>query len=197
MARVNSEANDYSGLATLLSETGSPLTLSELHGGLCGVFCAGGRDGARAWLEDMLEDCRGDNAMIAELAVRLEDLGDDTWRGLSSLSMEFEPLLPGDDDAIEQRAEALGLWCHGFIAGLVIGGLDLSNPEAEVSAELTELVSDFAQISRAGADAEGSGEPESNEVSLFELVEYVRVGAQYIFEELAGESQDAGQRTIH
>lgn len=197
MARVNSEANDYSGLATLLSETGSPLTLSELHGGLCGVICAGGREGASSWLQDMLEDCRGDNAVMAELEVRLEDLGDETWQGLCSLSMDFEPLLPGEESEIEQRAEALGLWCHGFIAGLVIGGLDLSDRQADVSTELTELVTDFVQISRAGADADESADPESGEVSLFELVEYVRVGAQYIFEELAGESQGDDQRTIH
>lgn len=197
MARVNSEAIDYAGLATLLSETGSPLALSELHGGLCGVICAGGRDGARAWLEDMLDDCRGESAVLSELAGQLELLGNQTWQGLCSLSMDFEPLLPGEESEIGHRAEALGLWCHGFIAGLVIGGLDLSDRQADVSAELTELVSDFAQISRAGADAGESDDPESGEVSLFELIEYVRVGAQYIFEELAGESQDGDQRTIH
>jgi uncharacterized protein YgfB (UPF0149 family) len=197
MARVTSEAEDYSTLAELLNRSGSPLNLSELHGGLCGVVCAGGRDGARGWLGDMLDDCKADADTMSELAGRLEALGNATWNGLCSLSLDFRPLLPDEDCAIEQRAEALGLWCHGFIAGLVIGGLDLSDDQAEVSEELTELVSDFAQISRAGAATDEATDPESGEVSLFELVEYVRVGAQYIFEELVGDSASAGKHTIH
>jgi uncharacterized protein YgfB (UPF0149 family) len=197
MARVTSEAEDYSSLAELLSRSGSPLHLSELHGGLCGVICAGGRDSARGWLGDMLDDCRADAATMAEFAGRLESLGNATWSGLCSLSLEFAPLLPEEDSAIGQRAEALGLWCHGFIAGLVIGGLDLSDEQAGVSEELTELVSDFAQISRAGAATEEATDSDTGEASLFELVEYVRVGAQYIFEELVGDSASAGMHTIH
>jgi hypothetical protein len=164
---------------------------------LCGVICAGGRDSARGWIGDMLEDCSADAKTMSELAARLEALGDASWNGLSSLSMEFAPLLPDDDSAVEQRAEALGLWCHGFIAGLVIGGLDLSDERAGLSAELVELVGDFAEISRAGVNVEDPATADDGEVSLVELVEYVRIGAQYIFEELIGDSGSAQQPTIH
>jgi len=45
------------------------------------------------------------------------------------------------------------------------------------------VVRDFIEISRAGVDA-SQGE-ESNEAAYAELVEFVRVGVQLLFEELA------------
>ena len=105
------------------------------------------------------------------------------------------PLLPDDESALAQRAEALALWCHGFLAGLVVGGVDLAGDPSGLSAELNELVRDFAEISRAGAEAEEAGE--SGDRSLTELIEYVRVGAQCIFEELVAGSDGRDSPTIH
>jgi yecA family protein len=186
---------DYVDLAELLNRSGSPLPLAELHGGLCGVICASGRDAAQSWLDELIDDCGGDADTLAELASRLEALGNDTWQALRGLSMEFTPLLPDDDSAIDQRAEALGLWCHGFLAGLVIGGIDLTGGSAVLSQDLSELVHDFAAISQAGPDSQEFDDPELGDNSLTELVEFVRVGAQFVFEELTAEQPE--QRTIH
>lgn len=186
---------DYGELADLLNRSGSPLPLAELHGGLCGVICASGREAAQRWLEDLLDDCGGDSNSVSQLAQSLETLGNETWRALSGMSLEFAPLLPDDEQDIDQRAEALGLWCHGFLAGLVIGGLDLAGGTANISEEISELVHDFAAISQAGADSEELEDPEQGDNSLMELVEFVRVGAQYVFEELVSETQEP--RTIH
>jgi uncharacterized protein YgfB (UPF0149 family) len=49
--------------------------------------------------------------------------------------------------------------------------------------EAGEIVRDFAEITRAGVDAR-QGE-ESNESAYAELVEFVRVGVQLLFEDLA------------
>ena len=46
-----------------------------------------------------------------------------------------------------------------------------------------EIVRDLVEISRAGVDAEQ--DEESNESAYAELVEFVRVGVQLLFEELA------------
>lgn len=192
---MSGNAADYGDLAELLNRSGSPLPLAELHGGLCGVICASGRDAATSWLDELLDDCAGDRDTLSQLASRLEELGDDTWQSLSGLSMEFSPLLPDDEERIDQRAEALGLWCHGFLAGLVIGGVDLAGGSTTLSAELSELVSDFAQISQAGADSEEMDDEDLGDNSLTELVEFVRVGTQYVFEELVAGSPKP--RTIH
>jgi len=192
---VSGIAADYVDLAELLNRSGSPLPLAELHGGLCGVICASGREAARAWLDELLDDCGGDANSLAELAGRLESLGNDTWNALSGLAMEFTPLLPDDDAAIDQRAEALGLWCHGFLAGLVIGGVDLTGGSTVLSQDPSELVHDFAAISQAGPGSQEFEDPDVGDNSLMELVEFVRVGAQFVFEELVAEQP--AERTIH
>jgi uncharacterized protein YgfB (UPF0149 family) len=185
----------YGDLADLMYRSGAPLPLSELHGGLCGVICASGQGAATSWLDSLLDDCTGDAATLSRLASRLEVLGTDTWHALSGLTLEFRPLLPDDDAGLDQRAEALGLWCHGFLAGLVVGGVDLVGGTQAWSAELAELVRDFAEIGRAGADRREMADPELGDSSLTELVEFVRVGAQLVFEELVSDSPQ--QRVIH
>jgi hypothetical protein len=192
---VTANSIDYSQLAALLSRSGSPLPPAELHGGLCGVICASGRKAAAGWLDEFIDDCAGDAATLAELDSQLRTLGAATFNALSGWSLEFAPLLPGDDSAIAQRTEALALWCHGFLAGLIVGGVDLSSEPSGLSAEINELVRDFAEISRAGAAAEEAGDP--GDRSLTELIEYVRVGAQYIFEELVASSDGRDSPTIH
>ncbi|MDX1561400.1 MAG: UPF0149 family protein [Gammaproteobacteria bacterium] len=187
--------SDYISLAELLSRSGAPLQAAELHGGLCGVLCASGRRAAEAWLEDLIDDCAGDPQTVTELAENLESLGNDTWSALSGLSLEFAPLLPDDEADIEQRTAALAAWCHGFLGGLVIGGLDFDGGERALSAEIEELVRDFAEISKAGVGERA--ESNVNDRSLFELVEYVRVGAQLVFEELVRGSDASEQRVIH
>jgi uncharacterized protein YgfB (UPF0149 family) len=195
LPQVSGIAVDYVDLAELLNRSGSPLPLAELHGGLCGVICASGRHAAQGWLDELLDDCGGDAITLAELAGRLEVLGSETWQALSGMAMEFEPLLPDDDAAIDQRAEALGMWCHGFLAGLVIGGIDLTGETTVLSQDLSELVHDFAAISQAGPGSQEFEDPEEGDNSLTELVEFVRVGAQFVFEELmAGQP---AERTIH
>ena len=93
--------------------------------------------------------------------------------------MEFEPLLPDDEQPLNGRANALALWCTGFLYGLGAGSIsDL----AALGGDVGEIVRDFTEISRAtGDDAEGD---ESNEQAYAELVEFIRVAAQVVFEEL-------------
>ncbi|MCE3284614.1 MAG: hypothetical protein K0R70_870, partial [Steroidobacteraceae bacterium] len=50
-------------------------------------------------------------------------------------------------------------------------------------ADVAEVLSDFAEVSRAGAV--GSESAEVEESALAELVEFLRVGAQLIYDELA------------
>ena len=87
--------------------------------------------------------------------------------------------MPDDDEPIERRTEALTLWCNGFVYGLGTGGAP--DPE-RLPGDAGEIVRDLAQIMRAGVDErEGI---EANESALAELVEFVRVGVQVVFEEL-------------
>ena len=186
---------DYRGLADLLDRSNAPLPLAELHGGLCGVICSSGREAASRWLDDLLEDCAGDPETLGRLARELEGLRSETWQALTGLSMEFCPLLPGDEEKLDERAEALGLWCHGFLSGLVVGGIDLRAGTEILSTQLVEVVQDFAEISKAGADPDEIEDADLGDNSLFELVEFVRVGTQFAFEELIPDARTT--RVLH
>src|SRR5690606_11660861 len=119
---------------------------------------------------------------------------------LQAEDLTFAPLLPDDDAAIEERLEALGQWCGSFLAGLAAG---LARRGAasldDCPDEVREIVRDFAAIaqvdpSTAFAAGPGAGEPsaEAAEADLFELEEFVKVGALLIMSTLAnGRDDDA------
>src|SRR5258706_14894637 len=93
--------------------------------------------------------------------------------------MPFNLVMPDRREAIELPNEALTLWCNCFGYGLGTSGAP--DPE-HLPGDAGEIVRDLAQIMRAGVDErEGL---EANEAALAELVEFVRVGVQVVFEEL-------------
>lgn len=93
--------------------------------------------------------------------------------------MEFAPLLPRDAEPIDARAEALGLWCQGFLYGL---GASSLTDATKLPGEVGEVVRDLSEITRVGVDSADS--LESSEGAYAELVEFVRVGVQLVFDEL-------------
>jgi hypothetical protein len=194
---VTGNAIEYEHLAALLNRSGSPLPLAELHGGLCGLICASGRQAWSGWLDGLLDDCDADSATLAEIDRELKVLGSETFAALSGWTFEFAPLLPDDETDVAERAESLALWCHGFLAGLVIGGVDLAHGQPALSAEVDELVRDFAEISQGAAAADERADEDHGDRALTELVEYVRVGAKFIFEELVAEPESREERRIH
>jgi uncharacterized protein YgfB (UPF0149 family) len=92
--------------------------------------------------------------------------------------MEFDLLIPEDEVSIEERTRALSLWCNGFLYGL--GTTGAADP-GRLSGEAGEVVRDLTEITRAGVDAADGAE--ENEAALAELVEFVRIGVQLLFEE--------------
>lgn len=168
------DAQDYAEFERLLSESRALTEPAEAHGTLVGALCAGAAYGLDDWLGEILPEG-------ATPAARLRAYYRSTRDALAGTNMEFVLLVPGDDRPLAERTEALALWCNGFVYGLGQGG---TGDPAQLPGDAGEIVRDFAEIVRAGVDeAEGA---EDNEAALAELVEYVRVGVQVIYEELAG-----------
>jgi uncharacterized protein YgfB (UPF0149 family) len=91
--------------------------------------------------------------------------------------MSFQPLLPDDDYAIEQRLEALTSWVRGFLEGMA---LSAGQALGEAPDEIRELIEDLVAISQVADDDEPDDESEQQ---LMEIVEYVRLGALAVFTE--------------
>lgn len=168
-------AADYSEIQRALAEAHSVADAAEAHGTLAGSLCAAGGYRFEDWLAEILPE--GEAGAHATQALR--ELFEHTAGALGGPEMEFAPLLPRDEESLDARASALGQWCQGFLYGL--GSSSLSDA-AGLPGDVGEVVRDLSEITQVGVDAEEG--IESNEGAYAELVEFVRVGVQLVFDEL-------------
>ena len=170
---------DYHELEDGLGAGGSGSEAAEAHGTLCGLLCGPSDDLPGTWIGNTLADRQEDpddapvNAQA--LLVRVYEATRDALMGDE---MAFAPLLPPDSEDLERRLEALAAWSQGFLYGLAMRGLrDLE----DIDGEIREFLEDLVEISRVEPDA--GDDPDGAEAAYSELVEYVRVGAQLLFDE--------------
>jgi uncharacterized protein YgfB (UPF0149 family) len=171
---VSSE-HDYQLIQRSLSAAHAMADAAEAHGTLAGALCAVVPYRLEDWLAEILPE--GIEHPVTDVA--LQSLYDETVASLSGPGMEFEPLIPQDDSPLQERARALTAWCTGFLYGL--GSNGAADPQ-RLPGELGEIVRDLTEITRAEVDADDGAE--DNEAALAELVEFVRVGVQLVFDEL-------------
>jgi uncharacterized protein len=160
----------------ILATAGSLADAAEAHGSLCGALCSMSPYRMQDWINEILPDGA---ALSEESTAMIERVFTATATSFGEQGMEFEPLLPDDAQPLNGRANALALWCTGFLYGLGTG--HISDLEA-LGGDVGEIVRDFTEISRASGDEADSDE--SNEQAYTELVEFIRVAAQVVFEEL-------------
>ena len=165
---------DYAFLAEVLGTAGARVEPAEAHGTLCGLSLAGATARER-WLADVLGPA--DSQIGAEAREYLLDLAEQAAAALERGDPEFGPLLPADEAPLAERAAALADWCGGFVYAVAVahGSTDWTDAPAPVHEALADLV----EITKAGVEADPS---EPDEQAYAELVEYVRVAAQLVFE---------------
>ena len=168
----------FDDVAQALAAGGSTVHAAEAHGCLCGALCARRVYLPAEWLEDLLPDGSGPPVAISPTGP-LQSLFDQSRAVLEAGDMDFEPLLPPDDAALGERVEALGAWAQGFLYGFGAAG---PFKPGMLPAEVSEVLTDFAELARAGAV--GSASAEAEEGALAELVEFVRVGTQLVYDGL-------------
>jgi uncharacterized protein YgfB (UPF0149 family) len=185
---------DYDRLRDALADAGAVVALAEVHGGVCGALCAGGARAARRWLEECLDDQQL-VVSTAGVAAELEELLGASERTLADPDLTFEPLLPDDDAPLAEQVQALALWCQGFLSGVGTTAPNAARQNVE-DGSLTEILRDFAEISRAGLSEEEAAGQGQADFALAEIHEYVRVSVAVAFEELAAE-RTAAARDVH
>ncbi len=162
-------------LEDTLAETGSLAEAAEAHGSLCGALCAQSRFSLESWLDELVRDAAQVNAWRGVF----ETVYSETRQALGGEAMHFEPLLPDDDQPLSGRTLALAAWCQGFLYGLGTSGV---HSVADLPGDVGEIVQDLTEISHASFSTD---EPtETDEQAYAELVEFVRVAVQLIYDEL-------------
>jgi hypothetical protein len=170
----------FDAVERALAAGGSAVHAAEAHGCLCGALCARRIYRPSEWLEEILADT-GDESALTELSGALAELYEQSGTDLEGVELEFTPLLPDDQAPIEERVAALAEWCQGFMYGFGAAG---TIPKSGLADDVREFLTDLAELSRV--DASGADEAEAEEAAYAELVEYVRVGVQLVYDQLAG-----------
>lgn len=149
-----------------------------------------GKDAIAPWAAAALADAATQPADVSAL---LRELAETSWTSLDLGDMSFELLLPSDAEPLEQRVESLGLWCQGYMHGIGAGGQSRTENAIVEHEVIRDIIGDFTEITRAAfADDETE---EEGEAAFVELVEYVRVSVQLVFEEFHGIRSDSGSGT--
>jgi hypothetical protein len=161
---------DYDLVGQLLNQQGVGLTSAEIHGLISGMLCGGNKD--TSW-QPLLHDLTNEGLAFGQnLADTLRQMHSATSDSLEDDGFMFQLYLPdGDDVSVFDRADALAGWVNHFLLGLGV-----TQPKLDkVTGETGEAIDDLRNIAQLGYDEDE--DQEELEMSLEEIVEYVRVAA--------------------
>ncbi|WP_299182168.1 UPF0149 family protein [uncultured Neptuniibacter sp.] len=169
---------DFELIANMLVEEGVKIVSpSELHGLVVGHVAAGARLLPEKLLKIACELLDLDGLSHESSKETLDTMYRAICSALESLDLEFELLLPDDENEISVRAESLGRWCQSFLSGF---GLYGKHTDASLSSEAKETLNDLGQIAQISVELE---ELDENEADLMEVQEYVRMAVLMLFTE--------------
>jgi len=150
---------------------------SELHGVLSGLICAGFSFEDQTYLAMLNDLFNNGEGFPVNVKATVKQMFSELWSDILDDSYTFQLMLPDDDDSLVERGHALGAWVQGFNLGF---GLQQKDSPV-TSAEVKEVLTDFAEIANISDDME---EDEDSEQAYFEISEYVRISALLCFSEL-------------
>ncbi|KJM63046.1 hypothetical protein B5M10_10510 [Pluralibacter gergoviae] len=167
---IQNEMPGYSDVNRLLNQQGTGLTPAEMHGLISGMLCGGNKDSS--WMT-LVHDLTNEGLAFGhELAEALRKVYAVTSDALEDEGFMFQLWLPeGDDVSVFDRADGLAGWVNHFLLGLGV-----TQPKLDkVKGETGEAIDDLRNIAQLGYDEDE--DQEELEMSLEEIVEYVRVAA--------------------
>lgn len=196
----SSEAISLTELARTLEHLAAGCTAPELHGVLTGLLAGGARLNRPTLLKVLETHANIDQSFGDTPATGLWQLQLSTLNDLGSSELEFQPLVPDDDDDLALRVTSLADWCQGFLVGF---GTAIKPNDTRIHEEsIRETLQDIVQVSQVDADAQDNDE--SDESAYAELYEFVRMAVIHLFEEmqpadepLMGDEADPDSHTLH
>ena len=167
---IQNEMPVYTVMNQLLNQQGVGLTPAEMHGLLSGLLCGGNKDSS--W-QPLVHDLTNEGLAFGhELAQSLRAMHAATSDALEDDGFLFQLYLPdGEDVSVFERADALSGWVNHFLLGL-----GMVQPKLDkVKDETGEAIDDLRNIAQLGYEEDE--DQEELEMSLEEIIEYVRVAA--------------------
>lgn len=165
----------FDDIADLLIAAKSNFHPAEVHGLFCGYI-----SGTSAKMDSQLEKLVLGTFKNPEYQEQLQQLYEISFHQMSEFSFEFTLLLPDDNSDINDRTEALGSWCQGFLTGLQHANIPIQNRE---ESDVTETINDLIEIAQVNYG--DIADTDEDETAYFELVEYVRLSVLMVFQDLS------------
>jgi uncharacterized protein YgfB (UPF0149 family) len=172
---------NFNLISDALRQLKSTNSASEAHGVMCGFICLGHRSDALSWWQFVAGEVPERVARENTQSQPLFELYRYSWQSITQMDHQFELLLPGEDVSLNDRAEALGDWCHGFLLGLGLAGLVLDN---DIYQELRDALLHISEISNIDYDRIDVTDEEK--LAFFEVREYMRFATLALYAQLTG-----------
>jgi len=144
------------------------VSVSELHGLLCGYLCAGQDDQGESYIRAVLNTKK--NSKHKEAILSLFSLYSISQQQITNFDLGFALLLPDDDEPLLDRAQAFSAWCEGFTHGLTMAGIEINDLQEEEAQETLHHLIEFGQL-----DCDSLAMDEDDERALMEVTEYARM----------------------
>ena len=168
--------------ADSLFNAGQTLNPSALHGAMAGLLGAGFSphteqhfSASVAALEKALAiDLTGD---LVDFVSRLSLA---TLSAIQDADYTFQPLLPSDDNSLEERLMSVSEWSRGFLSGFTQGITQREAAGEPIPGMTAEALKDMATIAQVDPEETDSEEAERQ---LDDVIEYIRFAAINIVNE--------------
>lgn len=170
MSIQNNGMPGYETLGQQLNQQGVGLTPAEMHGLISGMLCGGNKDSSwQTLLHDLTNEGLAFGKNLSDMLIEMHSVTSDA---LEDDGFLFQLYLPeGEAISVFERADALAGWVNHFLLGLGV-----TQPKLDkVTGETGEAIDDLRNIAQLGYDEDE--DQEELEMSLEEVVEYVRVAA--------------------
>ena len=182
----------YRSIDDWLVDQNSDIRASEIQGLLAGLMAANLTVRPDEFVVRLAEYADIHPGSFAQVSDSLDLLFGDLHKSWSGMGLDFELLLPDDNELIEERADALGAWCGSFLAGLGLSG-EISK-DRNLSEDVRQALEDLSEIARI----EAGGQDETLEKAFADVSEHVRLAALLVATELPGyQHKGADKATVH
>ncbi len=104
-------------------------------------------------------------------------------------------LLPGDDDSLPERLEAMIEWTQAFLVGFAIVQTDLSL----VCADVREALEQLTDVTKIDIYTTDDGSAEENDEAYFLVLEHIRMMVLTCFTEVGQKfsTRPVSNKTLH
>lgn len=181
----------YRKLDDWLVDQDADIRASEIQGLLAGLLAASNQVKPEEYAGRLAEYVDIEMSRFAEIASEIEAIFSTLSSSWDGMGLEFELLIPEDDELIEERADALGAWCEAFLAGLGLSGQFTT--ETRLGADARQALEDLSEIARIEVDEVD----EDLEKAFADVSEHVRLAALLIATELNGQAGETPSPVVH